>query len=141
MRKNPHPTAQALEGALVQTFKAIRLTPIPDKDPLHYIEARRLEYIRKIEEIANAAAELWADCPNPAVRKAYMEVDLKATAYLTRLTSVYKTRVDVTASNLGLLKAPQLDHATPQQLAALERGEEVVLRELQPGEQLKEEDV
>lgn len=137
----PRTTPKALEGALIQTFKAIRLSPLPEKEPLRYIEARRLEYIRKIEEIANCAAELWAECPTPQIRKAYMEVDLKATAYLTRLTSVYKTRVDVTASNLGLLRAPQLEHATPEQLAALEKGDEVVLRELAKGETLTEEDV
>ena len=124
-------TPTLLEGELLRTFRAIRLTPIPiDQDPIQFIESRRLEYIGKIEAIANAAAELWGAIPEPGQRKAFMEIDLKATAYLTRLTSVYKTRVDTTASNLGLLKAPVLANASPEQLAALAEGDDTVIEEL-----------
>jgi len=51
------------------------------------------------------------------------DLELRALAYAIRLTSVYKQKVDVTSSNLGLIKAPDMSAASPEELEAFERGQ------------------
>ncbi len=114
-RKTP-----SLEGELVRATKAVPFEVLLDKDAIVYLENRRLEYIHRIERIAEEAELRWRDSTDPAVCKALMDVDLKASAYLLRLTSAYKTKVDVTASQLGLLKPPDLSKATEAELKAYE---------------------
>ena len=90
---------------------------------MKYLEARRLDYLKRCELIADEAR----DNGNP-------DLELKALAFCIRLTSMYKTKVDVTASNLGLIKAPQLEGYSPEQLLALEQGDDALVARL--GEKL-----
>jgi len=111
----------ALEVELVTATKSVPFEVLLDKDAIAYLENRRLEYIQRIERIASEAERAWRDAVSPDIRKAFMDVDLKASAYLLRLTSAYKTKVDVTASQLGLLKPPDLSKSTEAELKAMEQ--------------------
>jgi hypothetical protein len=115
------PRKPPLEAELVRATKAVPFEVLLDKDAINYLENRRLEYIQRIERIAEEAENAWRDATDPAARKAFMDTDLKASAYLLRLTSAYKTKVDVTASQLGLLKPPDLSKMTDADLKALEQ--------------------
>ena len=94
--------------ALVQS---IRFAPIDIVEPAAYVEQRRLEYVKRAELIADEARE-----------KGDSELELKAVAFCVRLTSLWKSRVDVSASNLGLIKAPDLSHLSTEQLDQINQG-------------------
>jgi hypothetical protein len=88
---------------------AIRMSALDLQDPVAYLEERRLEYLKRIEKIAD-------DAHNQGDR----DLELKSLAYLVRLTSVYKTRVDVASTNLGLVRAPDLSRLGEAELKRLE---------------------
>jgi hypothetical protein len=99
----------AIEAEAAQTFRMIRFGALNEADPIKYLEARRLEFIQRLELIADEARA-----------NGMPELELKALAFGLRLTSVYKSRVDVTASNLGLIKAPSLEGMDGEELKRIE---------------------
>lgn len=103
-----------LEAQAAQTFRMIRFTPIDERDPMRYLESRRREYLERLELIADEARANG----NP-------ELELKALAFGIRLTSMFKTKVDVSASNLGLIKAPDLNALGDEQLKQIENATEL----------------
>ena len=106
----------AIEAEALATFKQIQFTPLGEREPIKYIEARRLEYIKRVELIADEARA-----------NAMPELELKAVAYAIRLSSLYKTKVDVSASNLGLIKPPDMSKLSQGELEAMERGDELTV--------------
>lgn len=114
-----------LEAELVRATKAVPFELLMDKDAINYLENRRLEYVKRIEAIASEAEIEWRQATDPAAKIAFFNVDLKASAYLTRLTSVYKQKIDVTASQLGLLKPPDLSKMSDADLKALEQAVDI----------------
>jgi len=121
------PEMQEKEIELLAIFKAIPLEPLRENEPIKYLEARRLSYIRRLEAVSTAAEEIWTTTVFADTKKAFMDISLKANAFLLRLTSVYKTKVDVTASNLGLIKPPDMSKLSPAELEAMERGDELTV--------------
>ena len=105
-----------IETEALATFKQIRFAPIAEREPIKYIEARRLEYIKRVELIADEARA-----------NAMPDLELKAVVHAIRLSSLYKTKVDVTASNLGLIKPPDMSKLSQGELEAMERGDELTV--------------
>ena len=99
--------------AVFAQIRQIRFEPLDIVEPAEYVEQRRLEYVKRAELIADEARA-----------RGDFEMELKAVAFCTRLTSLWKNRVDVTANNLGLVKAPDLSHLTSEQLDAVNAGDE-----------------
>lgn len=112
MRKTRTP----LEEKAIAVFKAVQFSRLSETEPVKYVEARRLEYIKRVELIADEARA-----------NGMPEIELKAVAYAIRLSSLYKTKVDVTASNLGLVKPPDMSKLSVGELEALERGDELTV--------------
>lgn len=106
----------ALEAKALAVFKQICFEPLSEREPVKYIEARRLEYIKRVELIADEARA-----------NGMPDLELKAVAYAIRLSSLYKTKLDVTASNLGLIKPPDMSKLSQAELEALERGDELTV--------------
>jgi len=86
------------------------------QEPTEWLEARRLEYIHRLEQNAD-----WAR------QDGDRDGELKALAFLTRLTSVYRQRIDVKTSHLGLIKAPDLSRLSAQELEMMERDDDQML--------------
>ena len=120
-RGSKNRTKEPIEMELVRATKSVPFEVLMDKDAINYLENRRLEYIQRIERIAEEAEKAWTEAVTPDVRKIFMDVDLKASAYLLRLTSAYKQKIDVTASQLGLLTPPDLSKVSESELEALEK--------------------
>lgn len=118
-------TKPPLEAELVRATKAVPFEVLLEPDAINYLENRRLEYIQRIERIAEEAEVAWRDAIDPSAKKAFMDIDLKASAYCLRLTSAYKTKVDVTASQLGLLKPPDMSKLTDTELKAMEQAVDI----------------
>jgi len=118
-KKKPADPIKVLTGELIQ---AQRFLPLDEHDPVAYLELRRLEYVKRIEAIADHA-NLMANSEGRDA-KAWHELELKALAFATRLTSVWKSRVDVSmATNLGLVRPPDLKNLSGDELKRLEAGE------------------
>jgi hypothetical protein len=98
-----------IEAEAAQSFKIIRFSAMDQTDPIKYLEGRRLEFLQRLELIADEARA-----------NAMPELELKAVAYGIRLTSLFKSRVDVTASNLGLITPPRLGAMSSEQLKEIE---------------------
>jgi hypothetical protein len=118
---------QDKQSELLKVFEGISLERLTEKDPLKYLEARRMSYIKRLEAVSTAAEEIWTTTVFADTKKAFMDISLKANAFLLRLTSVYKTKVDVTASNLGLIKPPDMSKLSQAELEAMERGDELTV--------------
>ena len=90
-----------------QIFKQVRFEVSTITDVTQYLSERSLEYVKRLELIADEAR---ANC-DP-------ELELKTVAFLSRMSPAYKTKVDVSASQLGLLKAPDLSGKSDAELQA-----------------------
>lgn len=110
------PNDANIQERAVALFKQVQFSRLAETEPVKYVEARRLEYIKRVELIADEARA-----------NGMPELELKAVAYAIRLSSLYKTKVDVTASNLGLIKPPDMSKLSQTELEALERGDDVTV--------------
>lgn len=106
----------ALQAKALATFRQIRFPPLSEREPTRYIEARRLEYIQRVELIADEARA-----------NGMPDLELKAVAYAIRLSSLYKVKVDATGAPLGLIKPPDMSKLSTAELEALERGDELTV--------------
>ena len=79
-------------------------------DPIEYLEEQRLKYMVELEEVADAA-----------LRNGDWDLRRRTLETLSRFTSLNKLRLDVTASNLGLLRGPDLSRLTAEQIAKIEQ--------------------
>lgn len=100
------------EAELLAPVPVGRFEPLALDDPTQWLEHRRPEYIRRIEQNAD-----WARADGDR------DGELKALAYLTRLTSLYKQRIDVKSTHLGLIKAPDLSKLSKDELSLLENAD------------------
>lgn len=100
------------EGELLGPVPGGGFAPLGTDDPTQWLEQRRPEYIRRIEQNAD-----WARADGDR------DGELKALAYLTRLTSLYKQRIDVKSTHLGLIKAPDLSKLSRDELALIEHAD------------------
>ncbi len=107
------PSKTAVEAAAAQTFARLRFDSLSEKDPLRYLNERSTQYIRRLETIADEARA-----------NQMPELELKTVAFLARMSPAYRTKVDVTASQLGLLKAPDLNGFSDTDLKQLEQADE-----------------
>ena len=119
-KKKPADPIKMLTGELIQ---AQRFLPLDETDPVAYLEARRLEYVKRIEAIADAANRLGTEGLEGFGFKAAKELELKALLVAARLTSLWKSRVVDEGARLGLIKAPNLANLSEEELKKLEAGE------------------
>lgn len=89
------------------------------EDPTEYIEASRLLYVKEIEEVADAALE-----------RGDLELRLTSLMSLVRLSSLHRLRLDVAATDPGLMKQPDLSKLTPEELEAVQRSDTATLAKL-----------
>ncbi len=107
------------ETMMGEIISSVRFTPLELKDPQLYLTARQLEYIKRLEMHVDEAH----------ARGDY-DIELKGLAFLVRVSPIFKTRVDTTASQLGLLKPPDLSGKTEAELKALESAIDIEGREV-----------
>ena len=103
----------------VSLVKQIRFTPLKADDPIAHLELRRHEYIERMELIADEARA-----------EGDPDMELKALAFLIRLTSAFKSRVDVSSTQLGLVKMPELTGLSDDELKRLEHGDPLITNEM-----------
>ena len=77
-------------------------------EPVEFLEARRKAYVVELEEVADAA-----------LRSGDWDLRRRTLVDLTRMTSLAKYRLDITASNLGLVKGPDLTGLTDEEIERL----------------------
>lgn len=100
---------KTVEAEIMRIHREVRFSLSDERDPIMWLESRRKEYLERLELIIDEARE-----------NGDSELELKGLAFALRLTSVYKTKVDVSASQLGLLKAPDLSGKSDEELRQLE---------------------
>lgn len=90
------------------TYRKLRFDPLVETNALKYLDLRTLEYIQRLELIADEARA-----------NQEPELELKTVAFLSRLTPAYRTKVDIGTAQLGLIKAPSLEQLSPAELAKI----------------------
>jgi hypothetical protein len=111
---------RTLEAQAIHTFQAIRFQPLEEKDPLKYLNERSNQYIQRLELIADEARD-----------NQMPELELKTVAFLARMSPAYRTKVDVSSSHLGLLKAPNLENLSETELKQLTSDDSTDLTEIE----------
>lgn len=97
-----------LQRATLQSYRRLKFDPLTEKNALKYLDLRTLEYIQRLELIADEARA-----------NQEPELELKTVAFLSRLTPAYRTKVDIGGAQLGLMKAPSLEQLSPAELTRI----------------------
>lgn len=121
-KKKPS-NADPIKTLTAELIQAQRFLPLDETDPVAYLELRRLEYVKRIERIADEANDLGTMGLEGFGFKGAKELELKALLVAARLTSLWKSRVVDEGARLGLVKAPDLSRLSPEELKKLEAGE------------------
>lgn len=111
---------RTLQAEAIHTFRAIRFPPMEEKDPLKYLNERSNQYIQRLELIADEARD-----------NGMPELELKTVAFLARMSPAYRTKIDLSSSHLGLLKAPNLENLSETELKQLTADESGDLTEIE----------
>lgn len=90
------------------SYRQLRFDPLTETNALKYLDLRTLEYIQRLELIADEARS-----------NQEPELELKTVAFLSRLTPAYRTKVDIGTAQLGLIKAPSLEQLSASELAKI----------------------
>ncbi len=121
--KKQSSNADPIKTLTAELIQAQRFLPLDETDPVAYLELRRLEYVKRIERIADEANDLGTMGLEGFGFKGAKELELKALLVAARLTSLWKSRVVDEGARLGLVKAPDLSRLSPEELKKLEAGE------------------
>lgn len=121
--------SQAIQRSMLESIQE-QLAACDAIDPLGYLEARRLVYVRALEQVVDEA-------------KLQGNLHLVASTLekLTRLSSLHKVRIDATIRPMGLQQSPklaQLSEAELKRLTSAPDGDPIFAIEDQSIEPIKE---